>query len=130
MAMHARMAGAVDEALDSIRTIQRAARENGIVERPRWPMIVLVTPKGWTGPKSIDGKPVEGNWRSHQVPFADMRKPGHLELLEQWMKSYRPHELFEEDGTLRPELAQRAERQLQHRGEPVEPAPCSLANPV
>jgi xylulose-5-phosphate/fructose-6-phosphate phosphoketolase len=103
--MHRRMAQALDDALDAIRAIQRAAREADDVVRPRWPMIVLITPKGWTGPESIDGKPVEGNWRSHQVPFADMAKPGNLERLERWMKSYRPQELFDDDGRLQPELA-------------------------
>ena len=83
---------------------QRRAREEGIVERPRWPMIVLATPKGWTGPKMVDGKQVEGTFRSHQVPFSDMTDE-HVELLDEWMRSYKPEELFDEAGALRPELA-------------------------
>src|ERR1022692_3257881 len=75
------------------------------VERPRWPMIVFRTPKGWTGPKFVDGKPVEGTWRAHQVPIADFKKPEHLQQLEDWMKSYPPDELFDQRGTLREELA-------------------------
>src|SRR5262249_10764442 len=79
---------------------------DGAVERPRWPMIVLRTPKGWTCPKEIDGKPTEGSWRAHQVPMGDMDKPGHVQILEQWMKSYRPTELFDDQGRLRRELAE------------------------
>ena len=78
---------------------ERRARPADSSERPRWPMIVLRTPKGWTGPKEVDGQPVEGTWRAHQVPMGDMDRPEHLKLLEQWMKSYRPEELFDASGT-------------------------------
>jgi xylulose-5-phosphate/fructose-6-phosphate phosphoketolase len=105
-AMHERMAAALDEAIGEIRDIQGRARAGEPVERPRWPMIVLVTPKGWTGPKEVDGQPVEGTWRSHQVPLAGLAdNPEHLRALEQWMRSYQPEELFDNDGALRPELA-------------------------
>src|SRR5687767_13729800 len=104
--VHARMAGALDEALDAIAAIQRAAREGGRGRsRPGWPMIVLRTPKGWTGPKEVDGKPTEGTWRSHQVPLAAMReRPDHVALLETWMRSYRPEELFDDDGRPRDDI--------------------------
>jgi xylulose-5-phosphate/fructose-6-phosphate phosphoketolase len=104
-AMHQAMAAAFDQAFDAITAIQRAARDEGKTERPTWPMIVMRSPKGWTGPKTVDGEPAEGNWRSHQVPFADMEKPGHLELLEDWMRSYHVEELFDEEGQLLPEIA-------------------------
>src|SRR6266540_3526608 len=104
--VHQRMAAVLDEACDRIAAIQHAARANGDSVRARWPMIILRTPKGWTGPKEVDGKPVEGTWRAHQVPLAEVRtKPEHVRLLEQWMKSYRPEELFDEAGRLIPELA-------------------------
>ncbi|QIB33497.1 phosphoketolase family protein [Ancylobacter pratisalsi] len=103
--MHDLMAEACDNAFAQIAAIQRAARENGASERPRWPMIVLRSPKGWTGPKTVDGKKTEGFWRSHQVPFSDMTKASHLALLEEWMKSYKPEELFDEAGRLLPEIA-------------------------
>jgi xylulose-5-phosphate/fructose-6-phosphate phosphoketolase len=104
--MHQRMSGTLDAVLDEIAAIQREARTNGkIASRPRWPMIVLVTPKGWTGPKEVDGKKTEGHWRSHQVPFSDMAtNAAHVTLLDQWMKSYRPEELFDANGRLVPEL--------------------------
>ncbi|MCE2983121.1 MAG: phosphoketolase family protein [Parachlamydia sp.] len=105
--MHQEMAKVLDTVLQEIKEIQKEARLNGIKERPRWPMIVLRTPKGWTGPKEVDGKATEGYWRSHQVPFSDMGK-GHLKLLEEWMRSYRPEELFDETGRLLPELAKLA----------------------
>ena len=105
VAMHQAMAAAMDRAFTEIRAIQHAARLEGNTERPRWPMIVLRSPKGWTGPKTVDGHKAEGSWRSHQVPFSDMEKPGHLQLLEDWMRSYRAEELFDADGRLRPELA-------------------------
>ncbi len=109
--MHRKMAAALDRCLDGIRAIQKAAREKGDTGRPRWPMIVLRTPKGWTGPKEVDGKRTEGSWRSHQVPFSEMAtKPGHVKLLERWMKSYRPAELFDRGGALRPEIAELAPR--------------------
>jgi len=105
-AVHQAFAAALDEVLDEIREIQRAARGEGESARPQWPMIVLRTPKGWTGPKEVDGLPVEGTWRSHQVPMTDVRdNPDHLRLLEDWLRSYRPEELFDEDGRLVPELA-------------------------
>jgi xylulose-5-phosphate/fructose-6-phosphate phosphoketolase len=104
-AMHSLMFSTLDRALERIHTIQKKARERGDPARPVWPMIVLQTPKGWTGPKGVDGKPVEGTFRSHQVPLADTAKnPEHLEQLEQWLRSYRPEELFDVNGTLRPEL--------------------------
>jgi xylulose-5-phosphate/fructose-6-phosphate phosphoketolase len=103
--MHQLMAAAMDEAFDLIRDIQHAARAEGATEHPRWPMIILRSPKGWTGPKFVDGKKTEGFWRSHQVPFSDMSKPEHVTLLEEWMKSYRPEELFDEAGRLKPEIA-------------------------
>ena len=104
-AMHQAMAAAMDRAFAAIADIQHAARTGGDTRRPRWPMIVMRSPKGWTGPKTIDGKPAEGNWRSHQVPFADMAKPGRLELLETWLRSYRADELFDEAGRLMPDIA-------------------------
>ena len=104
-AMHQLMASTLDEVIREIRHIQTDARKSGFKQRPRWPMIVLRTPKGWTGPKEVDGKPTEGTWRSHQVPLADMAdKPQHVKLLEKWMKSYRPQELFDGNGRFRPEL--------------------------
>ncbi|HEX2693747.1 MAG TPA: phosphoketolase family protein, partial [Gemmatimonadaceae bacterium] len=103
--MHELMAATLDEIVGEIREIQRNARDNGFTSRPRWPMIVLNTPKGWTGPKVVDGKKVEGTFRSHQVPIADVSKPKNLALLEEWMRSYRPEELFDDRGTLRRELA-------------------------
>jgi xylulose-5-phosphate/fructose-6-phosphate phosphoketolase len=105
-AAHQAMAGAMDAVLAEIRTIQTKARSSGEATRPRWPMIILRTPKGWTGPKTVDGKKTEGSWRSHQVPLADLQaKPPHVRQLEQWMKSYRAEELFDEGGALIPELA-------------------------
>jgi xylulose-5-phosphate/fructose-6-phosphate phosphoketolase len=105
-AMHQRMAATMDLALAEVREIQRKAREEGDTARPRWPMIVLRSPKGWTGPKELDGHPVEGTWRAHQVPLDDFRaKPERLAMLESWMKSYRPEELFDDTGRLMPELA-------------------------
>jgi xylulose-5-phosphate/fructose-6-phosphate phosphoketolase len=97
--MHRTMAGTLDAVFADIRSIQQEARRNGTTKRPRWPMIILRTPKGWTGPKEVDGKKTEGFWRSHQVPFAEMAtNPGHVQLLETWMKSYRPEELFDGKG--------------------------------
>ena len=104
--VHTRFAGLLDEALDRIDEIQRSARVDGVTERPTWPMIVLRSPKGWTGPAEIDGLPMEGTWRSHQVPMTDVRAdPDHLRVLEEWLRSYRPEELFDEEGRLRSELA-------------------------
>ena len=106
-AVHQAFAAVLDEALDEIHELQRAAREDGVTTRPRWPMIVLRTPKGWTGPKEVDGLPVEGTWRSHQVPVADVREnPEHLRILADWLRSYRPEELFDDEGRLVPELAE------------------------
>ena len=107
-AMHPLMAATLDTVIEEIKAIQRRAREDGATERPRWPMIVLKTPKGWTGPKMVDGKKAEGSWRAHQVPIADMKTPEHVALLEQWMRSYKPEELFDADGGLLPELAELA----------------------
>jgi xylulose-5-phosphate/fructose-6-phosphate phosphoketolase len=107
--MHPLMAATLDQALDDIAAIQKDARTNGFSARPTWPMIILRTPKGWTGPKEVDGLKTEGSWRSHQVPFADLaKKPGHVKLLSEWMKSYKPEELFDANGTLLPELAELA----------------------
>jgi xylulose-5-phosphate/fructose-6-phosphate phosphoketolase len=105
--MHRLMASTLDAVVEEITGIQRGARAGaGDPERPRWPMIVLRTPKGWTGPKTVDGLPTEGTWRSHQVPLGEVRtNPEHLAALESWMRSYRPEELFDEDGALASELA-------------------------
>jgi xylulose-5-phosphate/fructose-6-phosphate phosphoketolase len=109
--LHAEMADALDAALDEIRTIQSAARSRPLDERPVWPMIVLRTPKGWTGPAVVDGRPVEGTWRAHQVPLAGLREhPEHLQELEAWMRSYRPDELFDDDGRPIPALLDLAPR--------------------
>ena len=103
--MHQQMASVLDECIEEIGAIQRAARDGSETQRPRWPMIVLRTPKGWTGPKTVDGKPVEGTHRAHQVPLAKLAEnPEHLRALEQWMRSYRPDELFDEEGRLVDEL--------------------------
>jgi xylulose-5-phosphate/fructose-6-phosphate phosphoketolase len=107
--VHRRFAGVLDDALDRIAANQRAARDEGAEERPRWPAIVLRSPKGWTGPKTVDGLPVEGTWRAHQVPLAGVRdNPAHLRQLEEWMRSYRPEELFDEGGAVIPDLARLA----------------------
>ncbi|HEX7309869.1 MAG TPA: phosphoketolase family protein, partial [Gaiellaceae bacterium] len=105
-AVHQQLAATLDDALDDIARIQHAARDDGEMSRPRWPMLILRTPKGWTGPKEVDGLPVEGSWRSHQVPLADVREhPERIGQLEEWLRSYRPEELFDEHGVLVPELA-------------------------
>ncbi len=104
--VHQQLAATLDIVVDEIRSIQRRAREEGVTERPRWPMIVFATPKGWTGPKEIDGKQVEGTWRSHQVPMGEVRTNAqNRQILEDWMRSYRPAELFDDAGHLLPELA-------------------------
>ncbi|TVQ20612.1 MAG: phosphoketolase family protein [Leptolyngbya sp. DLM2.Bin15] len=104
--MHQLMARTMELAISEIKTIQQDARTNGYRQRPQWPMIVLKSPKGWTGPKEVDGKKTEDYWRSHQVPFSDLAtNEDHIRLLEDWMKSYKPEELFDEAGTLIPELA-------------------------
>ncbi|MCX5723615.1 MAG: phosphoketolase family protein [Nitrospirae bacterium] len=103
--MHQQMAATLDKVVADIKKIQRAARTKGFSKRPRWPMIILRSPKGWTGPKVVDGKRTEGTFRSHQVPMGEMAKPGHIRILETWMKSYKPGELFGKTGKLMPELA-------------------------
>jgi xylulose-5-phosphate/fructose-6-phosphate phosphoketolase len=109
--MHQRMAAVMDDVVEEIAAIQRAARDGDALERPRWPMIVLRTPKGWTGPKEVDGKPAEGSFRSHQVPLANLAtNPQHLAQLESWLRSYEPDELFDEAGALRAEIAALAPR--------------------
>jgi xylulose-5-phosphate/fructose-6-phosphate phosphoketolase len=105
MTMHRLMADALDAIVGDIRSIQSDARDKGFHQRPRWPMLVMRSPKGWTGPKTVDGKTTEGSFRSHQVPMGDMSHPGHLEILSDWLKSYRAAELFDETGRLRQELA-------------------------
>ena len=106
--VHRAMAAALDQAVDRITAAQRAARADGVTERPRWPMIVLRTPKGWTGPDKVDGLQVEGTWRAHQVPLDGIHtNPEHLRQLEAWLRSYRPEELFDEDGSPRPEVLAR-----------------------
>jgi len=118
-AMHQLMAGTLDAIVKEIRSIQDVARKNdagrptdanaGASDMPAWPMIVLRSPKGWTGPKMVDGKQIEGTWRAHQVPVADLQtKPAHIKILKDWMKSYKPEELFDERGRLIPELAELA----------------------
>ncbi|MBB5047378.1 xylulose-5-phosphate/fructose-6-phosphate phosphoketolase [Rhodopseudomonas rhenobacensis] len=102
--VHQLLAGTLDRILAQIRHIQEEARQHGATERPRWPMIVLRTPKGWTGPKFVDNLPVEGTWRAHQVPIADFKAPEHLKLLEDWMRSYQPQDLFDGNGKLRDDL--------------------------
>jgi xylulose-5-phosphate/fructose-6-phosphate phosphoketolase len=103
--MHQKMAATMEHCVSEIRRIQTEARSTGKAERPRWPMIILRTPKGWTGPKELDGHKVEGFWRAHQVPILDVvANPAHLKLLEEWLRSYKPEELFDETGALVPEL--------------------------
>ncbi|MGI4747571.1 MAG: phosphoketolase, partial [Janthinobacterium lividum] len=104
--VHQDFAGVLDETILEIRAIQQAARQGGFTKRPVWPMIVLRTPKGWTGPKVVDGKPVEGTFRAHQVPVSEVKtNPEHLRILEEWMRSYKPEELFDENGRFRREYA-------------------------
>ncbi len=108
-AVHRAMAAAFDAIITEIHEIQRSARQDGNTQRPRWPALVLRTPKGWTGPKHVDGKPVEGTWRAHQVPMDAARtNPEHLRLLDEWMRSYRPEELFDRTGHLNSEIARLA----------------------
>jgi xylulose-5-phosphate/fructose-6-phosphate phosphoketolase len=107
--VHQQMAATMDAVVFEIQQIQREARENGNTDRPQWPMIVMKTPKGWTGPKEVDGLKTEDYWRSHQVPMAELAtKPDHIRVLEEWMKSYHVEELFDENGTFRPELRELA----------------------
>ncbi|NTW82734.1 MAG: phosphoketolase family protein [Chlorobiaceae bacterium] len=118
LTMHQHMAAALDACLDEIAGIQLEARQHGLNERPLWPMIVLRSPKGWTGPKEVDGKKTEDFWRSHQVPFTSVREnPAHLKLLEEWMRSYRPEDLFTDSGALRPELKALAPAGQQRMGD-------------
>lgn len=117
MTMHRVMAETVDKAIHQIHRIQHAARKKGATTRPQWPMIILRSPKGWTGPKEVDGQKAEGYWRSHQVPLSGIAKnPSHLKLLETWMKSYQPDMLFDEHGKLKPELAELAPTGLRRMG--------------
>ncbi len=107
--MHELMAATLDNVIEGVRRIQADARKNGLKERPRWPMIILRSPKGWTCPKEIDGKRTEDSWRSHQVPMGEMHEnPAHIRVLEQWMRSYKPEELFDANGSFKPELAELA----------------------
>jgi len=115
--MHQQAAAVFDTIFDRIAEIQRNAREKRVAERPAWPMLILRTPKGWTGPKEVDGKPVENTWRSHQVPFSELReKPDHLRLLEDWLRSYKPEELFDERGAFREEFAEIAPKGRRRMG--------------
>ena len=116
-AMHRNMAETLDEVIAEIGAIQKRARSHGETFRPRWPALVLVSPKGWTGPKEVDGLKTEGTWRSHQVPLAKVRtNPEHLAILEQWLRSYRAEELFNQDGGFRPELAALAPKRERRMG--------------
>ena len=115
MTMHRLMAETMDKVIEEILAIQKHARETGDAERPRWPMIVLRTPKGWTGPKVVDGKNIEGTFRAHQVPI-DMSKPEHTKMVEDWLKSYHPEKLFNEDGSLRADLKELAPKGDQRMG--------------
>jgi xylulose-5-phosphate/fructose-6-phosphate phosphoketolase len=115
--MHEAMAAVLDTAVEQIRKIQHDARVNGQTTRPRWPVIILKSPKGWTGPKWVDGQQIEGTFRAHQVPIAvDADHPEHLKLLEDWLKSYHPEELFDAQGRLRPELAELAPERERRMG--------------
>lgn len=115
--MHQQAAAVFDTIFDRIAEIQHNAREKGKTERPAWPMLIMRTPKGWTGPKEVDGKPVENTWRSHQVPFSELReKPDHLRLLEDWLRSYKPEELFDEKGAFREEIAEIAPKGRRRMG--------------
>jgi xylulose-5-phosphate/fructose-6-phosphate phosphoketolase len=114
--MHNAMAETLDDVVEQIQRIQHEARVDGNTMRPRWPMIVLKSPKGWTGPKIVDGLPIEGNFRSHQVPLHPNTHPEHLKLLEDWLRSYRPEELFDEEGRLIPELAELAPKGQRRMG--------------
>ena len=103
--MHQQMADMLDMLYAEIRAIQKHARENNDTTRPAWPMLILRTPKGWTGPKVVDGKPIEGTWRAHQVPLEEVRSnPEHLKLLEEWLLSYKPHDVFSPEGHFRDDL--------------------------
>jgi xylulose-5-phosphate/fructose-6-phosphate phosphoketolase len=114
--MHQLMASTLNTIVEEIKAIQQNARAGQLDGPPAWPMIILRTPKGWTGPKIVDGKPVEGTWRAHQVPVTDLSKPGHLKILEDWMKSYQAHELFDNDGKLISELKELAPQENRRMG--------------
>jgi xylulose-5-phosphate/fructose-6-phosphate phosphoketolase len=115
--MHQRMAALLESVVGEIQETQKAARNQRAAQPPVWPLIILRTPKGWTGPKIVDGKPVEGTWRAHQVPLDEVRsKPAHLKLLEEWMKSYKIEELLDESGRLLPELAELAPKETRRMG--------------
>ena len=121
MLLHSRMAELLERALGEIRAIQQAARNGAPEAHPKWPMLVLRTPKGWTGPKVVDGKPVEDTWRSHQVPIAEPREnAGQLRILEEWLQSYKPEELFDSNGRLQPgDCCARACGRAPHGDEPA-----------
>src|ERR1043165_10217392 len=107
--MHQLMAATLDKVIAEIQAVQKDARENGFAARPQYPMIVLRTPKGWTGPKFVDGLPTENSFRSHQVPLSELAtRPDHLKQLEEWLLSYKPEELFDQSGRLITELAELA----------------------
>ena len=115
--VHQQLASTLDRIVKEIKQIQEEARSNGFKKRPKWPMIIFVTPKGWTGPKAVDGLQVEGTWRSHQVPLAELAtKPEHIKILEQWMKSYKPEELFDGQGKLIDDLADLAPKGIRRMG--------------
>ena len=115
--MHEAMAATLDMAVEQIKKIQQDARAQGNLTRPRWPMVILNSPKGWTGPIVVDGLQVEGTFRAHQVPLSDpATHPEHLKLLEDWLRSYRPQELFDEPGRLKPELAELAPKGVRRMG--------------
>lgn len=115
--MHHKMSAIMDLCIEDIKQIQHAAREEGEQQRPQWPMIILRSPKGWTGPKEVDGKQTEGSWRSHQVPLSGMKdNDEHIAILEQWLKSYRPEELFDDNGCLLPEIASLAPKGVKRMG--------------
>jgi len=117
MRVHRALADALDVVLDEIAAIQEQARRGGETQRPIWPMLVLRTPKGWTGPETVDGRQVEGTWRAHQVPLSGLREdPAHLRALETWLRSYRPEELFDDEGRLRPDLSALAPDGLRRMG--------------
>jgi xylulose-5-phosphate/fructose-6-phosphate phosphoketolase len=113
--MHQKLASTLDTCMDEIKSIQERARQGGVTERPRWPMIIFRTPKGWTGPDIVDGKPVEGSWRAHQVPLSDTKSEEHKSQLEKWLRSYQPEKLFDDKGKFLPELmalAPKGERRM------------------
>ncbi len=114
--MHQLMASTLDSVIAEIQSIQEEARKNGFKDRPRWPMIILITPKGWTGPKFVDGLKIEGTFRSHQVPISNLDNPAHLKMLEEWMKSYHPEELFDSKGKFDSKLAELAPKGTRRMG--------------